>query len=99
MACGIPVVASGVGGLIDTVIDGVTGVHVPPHDPEAIATALACLLADDARMASLGDAGSRRVAKWFSWEQVAIDTERAYRKTARRAKERVIARASTGATH
>ncbi|GAB3134211.1 glycosyltransferase [Marisediminicola antarctica] len=98
MACGIPVVASGVGGLIDTVIDGITGVHVPPQDAEAIATALSCLLADDGRMASLGVAGSRRVAARFTWEQVAIDTERAYRKTARRAKERVIARASEGAT-
>ncbi len=98
MACGIPVVASGVGGLIDAVIDGVTGVHVPPRDAEAIATALVCLLADDGRMASLGVAGSRRVAARFTWEQVAIDTERAYRKTARRAKERVIARSSEGAT-
>jgi len=98
MACGIPVVATGVGGLVDIVIDGVTGVHVPPRDAEAIATALSCLLADPGRMASFGVAGSRRVAARFTWEQVAIDTERAYRKTARRAKERVVARSSEGAT-
>ena len=35
MACGVPVVATAVGGLIDTVVDGVTGLHVPPRDPAA----------------------------------------------------------------
>ena len=36
MACGVPVVASAVGGMIDTVVDGVTGVHVPPRDPDRL---------------------------------------------------------------
>ncbi|MCY7324771.1 MAG: glycosyltransferase, partial [Microbacteriaceae bacterium] len=98
MACGIPILANGVGSLVDIVIDGVTGVHVPPRDAEAIATALSCLLADPERMASLGMAGSRRVAARFTWEQVAINTERAYRKTARQAKDRITARSSEGAT-
>lgn len=98
MACGIPILANGVGSLVDIVIDGVTGIHVPPRDAEAIATALSCLLADPERMASLGVAGSRRVAARFTWEQVAINTERAYRKTARQAKDRITARSSEGAT-
>ena len=51
MACGVPVVATAVGGLIDTVVDGVTGVHVPPRDPAALAAALRELLADPARRA------------------------------------------------
>lgn len=98
MACGIPVVATAVGSHIDLVIDGVTGVHVPPRDPEAIATALSCLLADESRMASLGEAGSRWVAGRFTWEQVATRTERAYRKTSSRAKSRVAARSIEGAS-
>ena len=43
MACGTPVVASAVGGLIDTVVDGVTGLHVPPRVPDRIAEAIAAL--------------------------------------------------------
>src|SRR3954451_5627433 len=46
MACGIPVVASAVGGMIDTVVDGVTGRHVPPRDPHRLAAVLRELLAD-----------------------------------------------------
>src|SRR5919199_1737640 len=61
MACGVPVVASAVGGLIDTVVDGTTGVHVPPRDPAAIAAALRALLPDEARRRAYGAAGVRRV--------------------------------------
>ena len=43
-----------VGGLIDTVVDGVTGVHVPPRDPERLAAVLRELLADPTRRAALG---------------------------------------------
>jgi D-inositol-3-phosphate glycosyltransferase len=45
MACGVPVVASAVGGMLDTVVDGVTGVHVPPRRPDLLARALRDLLA------------------------------------------------------
>ena len=62
MACGVPVVATAVGGLIDTVVDGVTGVHVPPRDPAALAAALRELLADGARRAQLGRDGRPRRA-------------------------------------
>ncbi|RII98315.1 glycosyltransferase, partial [Clavibacter nebraskensis] len=49
MASGVPVVASAVGGLTDSVVDGVTGILVPPRDPAAIADALGELRADPAR--------------------------------------------------
>ena len=96
MACGVPVVASSVGGLIDTVVDGVTGMHVPPRDAEAVAVALRNLLSDDTRILALGAAGRKRMEARFSWDQVAADTERAYRKTIRRAAPRASLRATEG---
>ncbi len=78
MACGRPVVASAVGGLIDTVVHGVTGVHVPPRRPDRIATALRDLLADPGRRAALGSAGARRARSRYGWDRVARSTLHAY---------------------
>ena len=78
MACGRPVLASAVGGLIDTVVDGVTGVHVPPRSPERIAEALRSLLANDRRRHALGEAGARRARQRYSWYHVGDATLRAY---------------------
>jgi len=78
MACGVPVVAAAVGGLQDTVVDHGTGLHVPPRDPEAIASALALLLADKALRTRLGSAGAERARSRYSWDRVAAETERAY---------------------
>jgi D-inositol-3-phosphate glycosyltransferase len=74
MACGIPVVASAVGGLIDTVVDGVTGIHVPPRRPDRVAEALGTLLARPELRARLGAAGADRVRKRYSWSRVADAT-------------------------
>jgi D-inositol-3-phosphate glycosyltransferase len=71
MACGVPVVAAAVGGLIDTVVDGVTGIHVPPRRPDAIVAAVQTLLGDASLRASLGAAGVRRVRRLYTWERVA----------------------------
>ena len=76
-ACGVPVVASAVGGLIDTVVDGVTGVHVPPRSPERIAEALRDLLADPPQRERLGAAAAGRASR-YSWSSVADATLRAY---------------------
>ena len=67
MAAGRPVVASAVGGLRDSVVDGVTGVLVPPDDPEALARALDTLLDDPARCAAMGTAGRARVEQYYTW--------------------------------
>jgi glycosyltransferase involved in cell wall biosynthesis len=78
MACGVPVVASAVGGLTDTVVDGVTGVLVSPRDPAALARALHSLLADGARREACGLAGLDRVSVRYTWDRIAEDTQRVY---------------------
>jgi glycosyltransferase involved in cell wall biosynthesis len=79
MACGRPVVATAVGGLVDTVADGVTGDLVPPRDPEQLGEVLAALLADDERRAAYGAAGVHRVRARYRWSRVVTDTETVYR--------------------
>ncbi len=78
MACGVPVVAAAVGGLTDTVVDGVTGVHVPPRRPDAVAAAVRRLLGDAALRDAYGIAGSDRARCRYSWDRIATDTLRVY---------------------
>lgn len=66
MARGVPVVASGVGGLPEVVRDGETGILVPPADEEALASAIKGLLASSARRQRLGEAARRRALTFFS---------------------------------
>jgi glycosyltransferase involved in cell wall biosynthesis len=82
MACGVPVVASAVGGQIDSVVDGVTGIHVPPRDPAALAAALRSLLDDPGRAAALGVAGVRRVRRLYGFDRIAASTARVYSRVA-----------------
>ncbi|SDF21661.1 Glycosyltransferase involved in cell wall bisynthesis [Blastococcus fimeti] len=79
MACGRPVVATAVGGLQDSVVDGVTGDLVPPRDPARLGAVLAALLADDDRRAAYGRAGVTRARDRYRWSRVVADTESVYR--------------------
>jgi glycosyltransferase involved in cell wall biosynthesis len=74
MACGAPVVVSAVGGLIDTVIDGVSGLHVAPRDPRHVARALRALANDPQRRLAIARAGLARVRGRYSWSRVAQET-------------------------
>ncbi|WP_394619979.1 glycosyltransferase [Lentzea sp. JNUCC 0626] len=78
MACGTPVLATAVGGLIDFVVDGLTGVLVPPGKPEAVAKALRGLLADSTQRELLSAAGHDRAHARYSWHRVAADLVRTY---------------------
>jgi len=78
MACAAPVVACGVGGILEVVEDGVTGLLVPPATPDALAAALARVLGDKALGERMGRAGRRRVESAFSWASVAERTEGVY---------------------
>jgi glycogen synthase len=78
MACETPVVASAVGGILEVVADGVTGLLVPPRRPDELAAALTTLLADPRRGRAMGAAGRTRVEERFSWASVAARTEALY---------------------
>jgi glycosyltransferase involved in cell wall biosynthesis len=67
MAWGRPVVATAVGGLLDAVEDGVTGLLVPPRDPAALRAALERLLGDAELRAELGANARRRAEEDYSW--------------------------------
>jgi phosphoheptose isomerase/glycosyltransferase involved in cell wall biosynthesis len=79
MACGRPVVGSAVGGLLDSIDDGTTGLLVPPRDVDATAAAIRRLAEDPALAGRMGRAGRQRVQELFSWERVAALTEASYR--------------------
>jgi len=79
MAHARPVVASAVGGLLDLVVDGETGILVPPGDVAALRSALERLLADRELRRRLGEAGRMRVRESFSWDAVTDATITAYR--------------------
>jgi D-inositol-3-phosphate glycosyltransferase len=82
MACGVPVLATAVGGLVDTVVDGVTGVHVPPRSPADVARALRQLLDDRQMRESMGAAGAERARRGYGWDTIAARTAALYASTA-----------------
>lgn len=78
MACGRPIVGSAVGGLLDTIVPGVTGELVPPRRPHLLAPVLRDLLADPQRREEYGRAGRARAVTTYQWRQVAAATEDVY---------------------
>ena len=80
-ACGTPVVASRVGGLVHVVADGKTGFTIRDHDPEKDAERLGLLLSDDALRASMG-AAAAELASSFTWDATASRLLEVYCNTA-----------------
>lgn len=66
MACRLPVVASRAGGLVEAVVDGATGLLVPPGDGSALAAAMVALLRDPGRRGAMAAAGRARVEESFA---------------------------------
>jgi D-inositol-3-phosphate glycosyltransferase len=79
MACGRAVVATAVGGMQDTVVHGVTGLHVPPRRPDVLGDALRRLVGSPTWPFAFGVAGRDRVLARYTWDRVAAATERVYR--------------------
>jgi D-inositol-3-phosphate glycosyltransferase len=77
MACGVPVVASRVGGLRETVQDGRTGYLVPWRCPEPFAERLELLLANEPLRRSLGRM-ARGAVERYRWSEVATRVENVY---------------------
>jgi L-malate glycosyltransferase len=78
MAAARPVVATAVGGNTEVVVDGKTGVLIPPADPMAIADAIAALLRDPARAAGLGAAAREFVTQRFGARARVAELEQLY---------------------
>ncbi|MET7683431.1 glycosyltransferase [Streptomyces sp. NPDC005423] len=78
MACRTPVVATAVGGQLDTVVDGVTGALVPADGEHDLVAAVRGLLADPARLSRCGAAGRRRVLARYTWDRVSDGVSRVY---------------------
>jgi len=69
-ACGTPVIGARSGGIPDAVVDGETGLLVPPSSPEALAQAATSLLTDADRRAALGEHGRHRAATTLNWDRI-----------------------------
>jgi glycosyltransferase involved in cell wall biosynthesis len=79
MACGVPVIATAVGGMLDTVVDDVTGKLVPPRNPGALAQATCTILSQPKVRRRLGESGRKRVCERYTWGRVADDAAILYR--------------------
>jgi glycosyltransferase involved in cell wall biosynthesis len=78
MAMGLPVVATDVNGVKDLVVEGETGLLVPPKRPELLAAALHSLLVDRNQARSMGTAGRRRIECCFTLERMVRAKEELY---------------------
>jgi len=90
-ACGKAVVGTAVGGLLDTVIDGHTGMLVPPKDPAALAAAVRDLLSDNGRRRRFEAAARLRALSLYDWGSVSAATAAAYLTVARAPRAEVSA--------
>lgn len=82
MACGLPVIASNVGGIPEQVVDGATGFLVPPENPELLALAVQYLLENPSAAQEFSRAAVARVNELFTQEQMVEQYVQWYRKIA-----------------
>lgn len=82
MACGVPVVAASVGGMLDTVQHGRTGLIVPARDPRATAGALRYLLREPVLRRRMGTSASAWVHDNYAWPRIAEELAGHYRRMA-----------------
>lgn len=90
LACGVPTVATDVGGSGEVVVPE-TGILVPPADPKAIADAVVSLLRDPGRMAAMSAAARKRHASQFAVERMIAETAAVYDEVAASRERRAAA--------
>jgi glycosyltransferase involved in cell wall biosynthesis len=78
MACGTPVIASAVGGHVDAVVDGTTGILVPPGRPALLAQRIRQLLGHPMLLEAFSLAGADRARSRYSWDRIARETAAVY---------------------
>src|SRR6266513_5218306 len=78
MSYGIPAIASRVGGIPDIIEDGVSGLLVPPADPQALAQAIERVAGDPAFARQLAEAGRERLRTRFSWDVIVKQWDAVY---------------------
>jgi glycosyltransferase involved in cell wall biosynthesis len=78
MACGTPVIAPPVGGHMDAVVDGTTGIIVSPDRPAMLAQRIRQLLAHPMLIEAYGVAAADRVRSRYSWDRIAGETIAVY---------------------
>ncbi|MBN9657914.1 MAG: glycosyltransferase [Acidobacteria bacterium] len=88
LAAGLPIVATKVGGLPEVIRDGVSGVLIPPRNPEAFAAAVVRLAGDEMARRRLGAAGQRFIDEEYSLKAATRRVERLY--------EEILARTAAG---
>jgi glycosyltransferase involved in cell wall biosynthesis len=84
LACGVPAVATSIGGAAEILEDGRTGLIVPPRDPGRLAAAILAILGDPERARDMGRRGSRDVAERFSPERLGAETLEVYKRVVER---------------
>jgi glycosyltransferase involved in cell wall biosynthesis len=82
MACGTPVIAPPVGGHMDAVVDGTTGIIQPPDRPALLAQRIRQLLAHPMLVEAYGVAAVDRVRSRYSWDRIADETLAVYSRVA-----------------
>jgi len=78
MSCGLPIVASAVGGIPETVRDKTNGLLVPPKDPEALAKAIRWLAENPKQRARIGQYNAEQARKRYAWRAIASRYEALY---------------------
>jgi glycosyltransferase involved in cell wall biosynthesis len=78
MACGTPVIAPPVGGHVDAVVDGTTGIIIPPDRPALLAQRIRQLFAHPMLIEAYGVAAVDRVRSRYSWDRIAGETLAVY---------------------
>ena len=92
MACGKPVVGTGVGGIPEIIREDTNGLIVPPRNPRALANAINAIIENDAKARRFGLAGRKIVENEFTWQRTAHGYEEFYKRVQLAEAERSVSR-------